>query len=181
MARRRSSKTGTIGYDLNSLTHEVRQILLDDVGKPFIAELAERVAEEANRLAPVIQPESVDIEGLPLRRGPNKHGGSDSGPIKGSIVAQESQKVPNSWLIISPFWGSHFVEYGTKPHKMFNKKKGGKMVFPGTNNHAGEKIGVSFVEHPGAKANPFMRPAADRADPIAKEILREAGLLKQGQ
>lgn len=175
---KRSASTGTIGYNLNELTHEVRQILISDIGMPFVAELAERVAEEANRLAPVIQPQHPNFP-LPLRRGPNKQGHSDSGPIKGSIVAQQSEKVPLSWLVISPFWGSHFVEYGTKPHDMPRGKKiGHTMIFPGKD---GETVFTNkIVHHPGAKKGPFMRPAADQAERIAREILREAGLLKNG-
>ena len=175
---RRNPRTGTIGYDLNSLTQEVRQILIDDVGRPFVEELANRVAEEANRLAPIIKDEPEDFP-LPLRRGPNKFGASDSGPIKGSIVAQESQKKPLSWLVISPFWGSHFVEYGTQPHMMpRGKKVGHTMIFPGRD---GETVFTDKqFEHPGAKRNPFMRPAADKADQIARQILTEAGLLVKG-
>ena len=174
---KRSASTGTIGYNLNELTHEVRQILISDIGMPFVAELAERVAEEANRLAPVIQPQHPKFP-LPLRRGPNKHGHSDSGPIKGSIVAQQSQKVPLSWLVISPFWGSHFVEYGTKPHDMpIGGKRNNVMKLPGND---GSVVYAKQFEHPGAKKGPFMRPAADQAERIAREILREAGLLKNG-
>lgn len=49
-------------------------------------------------------------------------------------------------------WYAHFVEYGTKPH-IIKAKNGGTL-----------HIGSSFlrqVMHPGAKPNPFIRPAFD--------------------
>jgi HK97 gp10 family phage protein len=44
------------------------------------------------------------------------------------------------------------VEFGTKPHKIKPKKKGGLTV--------GGNI-VAEVDHPGARARPFMRPTFD--------------------
>ena len=176
MARRRSARTGTIAYDLNKMSQELRREVLD-IGMEVLGELAEKVAEEANLRAPVIEPEPYGFQ--PLRRGPNKQGKSDSGPIKGSVFAQESQKVPLSWLICSPFWGSHFVEYGTADHKMFEKRADRPMMFPGTGPDLGRRIITPFVDHPGARSIPFMRPAADKAEQFLQDILRNYGFKRK--
>ena len=170
MARRgRNPRTGTIGLDLNKMKHELRMQVLD-IGMQVLGALAERVAEEANELAPVIEGETDGK--LPLRRGPNKQGSGDSGPIKGNVFAHPSDKVPSSWLVRSPAWYSHFVEYGTDAHDMPTKSKSGKrMVFPGTNAHKGRRVGAITVKHPGAKAGAFLRPAADKADVFLEEII----------
>lgn len=44
------------------------------------------------------------------------------------------------------------VEFGTKPHKIAPKKAGGLLI-------GGNVVGA--VDHPGAKAHPFARPALD--------------------
>ena len=175
MARRgRNPRTGTIGLDLNKMKHELRMQVLD-IGMEVLGSLAERVAEEANDTAPFIEFE-VNSKGegseAPLRRGKNKSGKSDSGPIKGSVFAQPSEKVPTSWLVVSPAWYSHLVEYGTVPHDLPRKSKTGKMmVFPGTKDYYGRSIAVNHVNHPGAKSVPFLRPAADKADAFLEEII----------
>lgn len=168
MARRRSgTRTRTIAFDLNKMTHEMRMHILD-VGMEVIGQLAERVAEEANAHAPSIQDWPL-LPNQSKRRGPNKHGGSDSGPISNSVFAQASSKVPSSWLVISPAWYSHFVEYGTDAHKM-PLKAGKLMSFAGTNASKGKFISTYHVEHTGGARRPFMRPAADKAEQFLDEI-----------
>lgn len=170
---RAGKRSRTIAYDLNKMSQEVRSAVLD-FGVEILGELAEKVAEEANLRAPVIQPEYNSFQ--PLRRGPNKSGGSDSGPIEGKVFSQESQKVPLSWLVVSPAWYSHFAEYGTRPHEMPRKSKiGKKMMFPGTGPAEGERIITVHVNHPGIRPAPFMRPAADKAEQFLKELLRQRG------
>lgn len=171
----RAKRTRTIGYDLNKMSHEMRSAVLE-IGMDVLGELAEAVAERANEYAPVIDNEFGGFQ--PLRRGPNKNGRSDSGPIKGNVFAQESQKVPLSWLVVSPAWYSHLVEYGTDPHDMPRKsKRGKKMMFAGTNEFAGERILTGKVEHPGHSPKAFMRPAADRAEQLLREILKNRGYI----
>lgn len=178
MARRKGSRTRTVGVDLNKLTQESRAILLD-IGKEGISLLAEKIAIQANENAKTaIKHAYPALSGQAERRGPNKYGGSDSGPIQDSVFAQESQKVPNSYLVIAPAWYAHFVEYGTDPHVMprISSKKGHNMVFRGTGPYDGQTISVKKVEHPGAKRHPFLRPAADKADDFVKQVVKELGL-----
>lgn len=173
----RGKRTRTIGYDLNKMSHELRSAVTE-ISMDILGELAEKVAEEANLRAPVIQDEPYGFQ--PLRRGPNKKGSSDSGPIKGNVFAQESTKQPLSWLIVSPAWYSHLKEYGTSAHEMPRKSKTGKkMMFPGTGPLTGERILTDHVNHPGANASPFMRPAADKAEQFLEEILRNYGFKRK--
>lgn len=174
---RASKRTRTVGYDLNKMSQELRMAVLE-AGMGVMEELAEKIAEEANLRAPVIAPEPYGFQ--PLRRGPNKQGGSDSGPLEGNVFAQESQKVPLSWLVISPAWYSHLVEYGTSEHDMPRKSNTGKtMTFPGTGPYTGERIQTMHVHHPGIKQQPFMRPAADKAEQFLQDILRKYGFKRK--
>lgn len=175
----RSKRTGTIGFDLNKLSQELRREVLD-IGIEVLGELAEKVAVEANLRAPVIQEEPYGFQ--PLRRGPDKtSGSSSSGPMKGNVFAQESQKVPLSWLVVSPAWYSHFYEFGTSAHEMPRKSKiGKKMMFPGTGPFIGERVLTEHVKHPGVRARAFMRPAADKAEQFLSEILQKHGFTKKG-
>ena len=186
MAGRGGSRTRTVGVDLNRLTHECRAFLLE-AGMEAVARVADKIAEEANSLAPVIEGEDESVtyfkDGqtltryIPKRRGPNKSGGSDSGPIKGSVFSQESQKVPNSYLVIAPAWYAHFVEYGTIRHEMprISSKKGHIMSFPGTNEYKGQLVFTKKVNHPGIKRKPFLRPAADKAGEFVRQVAKDMG------
>lgn len=156
MAKRRRlgpKRSTSIAFDLNKMSHEIRNIINLE-GEGIIGELAERVAEEARSLAPVLQGEP---------RGSNKRNGDDrSGPLKENIFAQPSAKVPGSWIVCSPAWYSHFVEYGTSEHDM---------PYPGTKvlKEAGQPY--PKVHHTGAKQKPFLRPAADKAEQFLQEII----------
>lgn len=171
MARRRGTRTRTIGLDLNKMNHALRMALLEE-GNEVIGMLAERVAEEANRRAPVIKAEAQtkSTRPQPLRRGPDKQGHSSSGPLKNAVFAQESQKVPNSYLVCAPAWYAHFVEYGTEAHTI-KAKKSNLLRFPGTKESAGEEVLTDTVEHTGARPRPFLRPAADMAEVFVKELI----------
>lgn len=176
--RGRPARTATIAFDLNKIDHEIRMLMLQ-FGMEILEELAERVAEEANILSMSITDDWDYLPGQKRRRGPNKSGGSDSGPIAGSVFARPSKTVPTSWLVVAPAWYSHFIEYGTDPHDVIpsGSKRGHDMSFLGTNKYEGIPITTKKVEHPGIKkAQPFLRPAGDKADNIIKEILRERGL-----
>ena len=174
-----SRRTSQVSFQINTALREVG-IAVTELGQEVLAELAQKVADEANSRAPFIEHE-IDLGEAPLRRGPNKSGSLDSGPIKGSIFAQESQKVPLSWLVISPAWYSHFVEFGTQIHEMPRKSSTGKvMVFPGTNEYEGKMVATKKVIHPGYTPKPpFMRPAADMADKFLSEILAARGWTKK--
>lgn len=56
-------------------------------------------------------------------------------------------------------WYAHLVEFGTRPHTIKSKTPGGALRIGGAR--------VRSVEHPGIRAQPFMRPAADAAFPAA--------------
>lgn len=58
-------------------------------------------------------------------------------------------------------WYAHIVEGGAKAHVI--KARRGKLL----------AIGVKKVNHPGAKARPFMRPALDTQGLAAVEAVRE--------
>lgn len=156
-------------FDMNKINHEIRMIMLAE-GNGIVGELAQRVAEEARSLAPA-------LPGSETPRGPNKRGGDDkAGPLKSKIFAQPSAYVPNSWIVCSPVWYSHFVEYGTEPHEMPRaefQEKGKKMAFPGTNKFAGKTVVTDWVHHPKVRQKPFLRPAADKAEQFLQQIITE--------
>jgi HK97 gp10 family phage protein len=54
-------------------------------------------------------------------------------------------------------WYYRFVEFGTAPHQIAGRN-GNNLVFTARN---GSKVSVKSVNHPGARAKPFMRPALD--------------------
>jgi hypothetical protein len=51
-----------------------------------------------------------------------------------------------------------FVEYVTAPHIIKSGKRKSRLVFMGLNGHL---VNVKQVNHKGAKAKPYMRPALD--------------------
>lgn len=65
---------------------------------------------------------------------------------KGTVTA--SVKVGNFVA-----WYAHLVEFGTRPHVITPRNPGGSLRFDG--------IEVRSAAHPGTRAQPFMRPAAD--------------------
>lgn len=147
-----------------------------ELGMEIIGELAQAVADEANKQSQSVVCEWDSLPFQERRRGPNKSGRSDSGPIAGSIFAMPSAKVPSSWLVVSPAWYSHFVEYGTSPHKMprISRKLGKYMCFLGTNDSSGKMVVVKHVNHPGVRVpQPYMRKAADKADDLLDKIIQK--------
>lgn len=171
----RSVRTRTIGADLNRMSHEIRSILFN-VGDEVIEELAEAIANEARTKAPVISTEDVSF--FKARRGPNKSGGIDSGPLKENIIVRPSKTTPHSVLVNATPWYAHFVEYGTDPHKIRPKKRRGvsdpRAAYP---TKDGKVVWYREVKHPGAKKHPFLRPAAAKAEKLARMILKRRGLL----
>lgn len=177
MARRQrkmgAKNSSTVGVDLNRLSQELRGIILEE-GMQIIGDLAELVAQDANRLAPTIQGEYS-----PAAMKKNKRGGDNkSGPIKGNIFAERSNTLPGTWVVCSPTWYSHFMEYGTMPHEMpsadkqeaLKQGKGKKMKFKGTNGFPDPTF-ASWVFHPQVSPRPFLRPAADKADYFLQVVL----------
>lgn len=54
---------------------------------------------------------------------------------------------------VAPYGG--FVEFGTRPHVIRPKRSGGVLVF----TVGGTKVFARKVQHPGTKAQPYVRPA----------------------
>jgi HK97 gp10 family phage protein len=68
---------------------------------------------------------------------------------------------------------AHLVEFGTAPHPI-EAQPGKKLAFTAK---SGKRVVVTKVDHPGAKAQPFLRPAADtRHQEAISEIGRVAGV-----
>jgi HK97 gp10 family phage protein len=53
----------------------------------------------------------------------------------------------------TPYAG--YVEFGTKPHQIRPKKPGGVLMF----TMGGQKVFARSVQHPGTRAQPYVRPA----------------------
>lgn len=177
MARRRigPKRSTQIAFDLNKMDHEIRMIILEEANG-IIGELARAVVDEAKRLAPSLPPGEKP-------RGPNKRPGTHpnaakSGPLKDMIFCEPSDRMPASWVVCSPTWYSHFVEYGTTPHEMpraafqeqIKNKQRKPMRFKAPD---GRWITAKWLYHTGARAHPFLRPAADKAEQFLQEILRK--------
>lgn len=83
---------------------------------------------------------------------------SRRGTVVGRVVAGGKSKLARNGG--DAFYG-RFVEYGTAAHVI--RAKNGKLL----------ALGVSKVNHPGAKKKPFMRPAMDTQAQPALEAVRE--------
>lgn len=78
---------------------------------------------------------------------------SVSGELAGSLkVSTRARGGQVTATIYTKVFYARFVEGGTKPHEI-RARDGGALAFGG--------IFHSSVQHPGAKARPFMRPALD--------------------
>lgn len=75
----------------------------------------------------------------------------DTGKLRQSISIQ----VDSKRVIIGPHTDyAGYVEFGTKPHVIRAKNKKSLMFIAG-----GKKVFVKKVNHPGTKAQPYVRPA----------------------
>jgi HK97 gp10 family phage protein len=74
-----------------------------------------------------------------------------TGIKNGTVVVKVKMGNKKAW-----YW--HLVEYGTSPHEI--KAKDGKSLFIGG-------LFLTNIEHPGARAHPFVRPAMDSHEQIA--------------
>lgn len=63
-------------------------------------------------------------------------------------------------------YAGHLVEYGTAPHIIRAKAAGGQL-------HLRGNVFVEQVQHPGAAAKPFMRPAFDTKKDEAIGIIKD--------
>jgi HK97 gp10 family phage protein len=110
---------------------------------------AKLLLEDARALCPMGPPSGENAriyggrEGL-LRDSIRVKTRSKRGRVTAAVVAGGKDKKGGG------AYYAHFVEYGTTPHVI--KARAGKLL----------AIGVSKVNHPGARAKPFMRPALDK-------------------
>jgi len=88
----------------------------------------------------------------------------DKGFLKNSIRPEKKGKF--TWEVATNIGYGLFVEFGTGPHEIRIKKKmalsNGKVIF-------GKK-----VMHPGTRAQPFLRPAFEKAKRKVFKELRQA-------
>jgi HK97 gp10 family phage protein len=77
----------------------------------------------------------------------------DTGTLKNSI--QMEMTSPTSAIVSAHAEYAEAVEYGTRPHVIRPKSKKA-LYWPGASHP------VMMVSHPGSRAKPFMRPAAEK-------------------
>jgi hypothetical protein len=64
---------------------------------------------------------------------------------------------------------AHLVEFGTAAHRIEPKRKGKVLAF----EVGGETVFTTRVDHPGAQAKPFLRPAGDTKAQAAVDKIAE--------
>lgn len=157
-------RKASIMVDINKIGHELRGIVLEE-GIEVLGDLAERIAQEANNLAPV---QDTGAAG-PRRPGKWKQSGDPKdGPIKGNVIAMPSPNIPNTWVVMSDVWYAHFVEYGTDAYDPLPNKHQKTMVFKGRD---GNWVRTKKVNRPNIQPRPYLRPAGDRAEEFLLQII----------
>lgn len=122
--------------DLQRAMDELPAKLQKNVMRGALRAGAKVLAAEARQLVPVASGELRDTI---------RHSSKiENGVAIGYVRAGASKKSKKGWYV-------RFVEFGTAAH-IIKVRKGRVLA-----------LGVSKVEHPGAKKQPFMRPALDRA------------------
>ena len=165
MARRNlgPKRKASIMVDLNKIGHELRGIVLEEGGE-VLKLLATRIAMEANMLAPMQQSDSG-----PRRPEKWKNSGNPKdGPIRGNVIAMPSPNIPNTWVVMSDAWYSHFVEYGTDAYDPLPNKSQKTMVFKGRD---GNWVRTRKINRPNIQPKPYLRPAGDKAEQFLLAIL----------
>lgn len=155
------NKMPIIGLD--TLSQEIQaQMML--VGDEAVKRLAQKVVDEAKAHAPEGLYDDVYSKG--------KHN-QQTGKLKDKLFVKKSEKYDYSYLAVSGHWTSHFLEFGTQPHDMPTKNKG-PMIFKWKKGATrGMLVEAGKVHHPGISAQPFMRPAGDKAESMVDEVVSE--------
>lgn len=117
---------------------------LDDLLQTLAPKIHKNINRTALRAGAKVYLDEVK-QRIPEASGALKKSARITTRAKGREVSA-SVKVGNSVA-----WYAHLVEFGTRPHEI--KATGGAMRF-------GETV-TRFVQHPGTRAQPFMRPTAD--------------------
>lgn len=87
----------------------------------------------------------------------------DTGRLRSSIVARTETHGRSVGVVIGTNVSyAADVEYGTKPHVIL-PKNGKALYWPGARHP------VAKVNHPGTRAQPFMRPAVDMAETLLRQ------------
>lgn len=124
--------------------------------------LAKRALERAVRAgAGIIRAEA-------RRRAP-----ADDGDLRKAIVVRKDRHGPSSVNykvgVSYKAYYAHMVEFGTDPHTITLNKKNNRKVM--RDKKTGKFYGKS-VRHPGASAQPFLRPAFDETQ---DQVIRKVG------
>ncbi|MYM37259.1 hypothetical protein GTP38_23310 [Duganella sp. FT94W] len=140
---------------------------LNELLKTLAPKVERNILRSALRAGAKVYLQSAD-EKIPVDQGDLRESLRISTKAKRGVVSA-GVKVGNKKA-----WYASLVEYGTKPHKI--KAKNARALSVGG-------VAVAAVDHPGAKASPFMRPAADEShqaatDAVAQQIRRR--LTKEG-
>jgi HK97 gp10 family phage protein len=88
----------------------------------------------------------------------------DSGALRASLgIRQDGNKI-----IVGPDTPyAAYVEFGTRPHEIRPKQAGGVLRF----QMGGQTVYAQVVNHPGTKAQPFVRPAFEAwVDRVGKDV-----------
>ena len=144
-----------IGID--KIAPELRQTFAD-LGDRAIFLLAEKVAEEARKKAPLLS-----ISGQVNRKNvPHKYK-APFGAIKRSIRTVPSIKMKYSYLVNARDWRARFVEYGIKPHTMPKSASSRRRVYKFLGKTGQTPIYRSKINHPGTQGAKFLeRASSDR-------------------
>lgn len=118
---------------------------LDDLLKTLPDKLQRNIMRSAVRAGVVVYRAKVK-ELVPVHLGELKKSVRVTTKLKDGVVTA-SLKVGNRKA-----WYAKLVEFGTRPHKIVPKDARALEI---------GGVVVKAVEHPGAQAHPFMRPAAD--------------------
>jgi HK97 gp10 family phage protein len=118
---------------------------LDDLLKTLPGKLQKNIMRSAIRAGGVVYRDKVK-ELVPVHMGELKKSIRISTKLKGGVVTA-SLKVGSRKA-----WYAKLVEFGTRPHKITPKDARALEI--------GGAV-VESVDHPGAQAHPYMRPAAD--------------------
>jgi HK97 gp10 family phage protein len=121
---------------------------LDALLQTLPAKMERNVMRSALRAGAAVMLEEVK-QRIPVASGALRDSTRITTRAKGGSVSA-SVKVGNAQA-----WYAHLVEFGTRPHVITAKEPGGALQFGGTLTRS--------VQHPGHRAQPFMRPAADAA------------------
>lgn len=146
--------------DLQKALSELPEKIEKNIMRGALRAGAKLILAEAKKRCPVGPPSGRNVERYGGREGLlvdtlRVSTRSKRGLVTASVVAGAKDKSGGD-----PYY-AHFVEFGTKPH-VIRAKPGGLLA-----------IGVPVVNHPGARAQPFMRPAIDVSSGPALIAFRE--------